>query len=73
VGRAILVRLMDSARARGDREIVLHAQRSAQAFYAKMGFLIVGAPFQEVGIPHVTMSGLLGQAPTPLQLSSACD
>ncbi len=60
VGRAILLRLMDSARARGDREIVLHAQRSAQAFYAKMGFLIVGAPFEEVGIPHVTMSGLLG-------------
>ena len=55
VGRLILQRLMDAARERGDREIVLHAQRSAQAFYEGMGFAVLGDPFDEVGIPHVTM------------------
>jgi predicted GNAT family N-acyltransferase len=34
---------------------VLHAQRSAEGFYARLGFVARGAPYEEVGIPHLTM------------------
>lgn len=56
LGRDILHALMQAARDRGDTEIVLHAQRSAQGFYGRAGFSPVGEPFDEVGIPHIEMS-----------------
>jgi YbgC/YbaW family acyl-CoA thioester hydrolase len=56
VGRAIVQALMDAARARGDREVMLHAQRSAQAFYASLGFSPRGEVFEEAGIPHIEMT-----------------
>jgi YbgC/YbaW family acyl-CoA thioester hydrolase len=55
VGRAVLDALMDTARARGDREAVLHAQVSALAFYSRAGFIERGPRFDEAGIPHVEM------------------
>jgi YbgC/YbaW family acyl-CoA thioester hydrolase len=59
VGRAVLDALMDSARARGDREVLLHAQTSAQGFYARAGFVPVGPVFEEAGIAHVEMTRAL--------------
>ena len=59
LGRAVLDALVHSAAARGDREVILHAQRSAAAFYAKAGFVERGEPFDEVGIPHIEMVKLL--------------
>ena len=56
VGRAIMRALMDAAKARGDHEVVLHAQRSAEDFYVGLGFTLRGEPFDEVGIPHVEMA-----------------
>ena len=56
VGRAVLNALTDSARQRGDHEIVLHAQTSAQAFYARSGFGPRGAVFEEAGIAHIEMA-----------------
>lgn len=56
VGRAVLDALIDVARARGDHEIVLHAQTSAQAFYARSGFGPRGAVFEEAGIVHIEMA-----------------
>ncbi len=56
VGREILRALLSAAQARGDREAMLHAQRSAEAFYASMGFVPRGEPFDEVGIPHIEMA-----------------
>ncbi len=56
VGRAVLDALIDAARARGDQEIVLHAQTSAQAFYARSGFSPRGAVFEEAGIAHIEMA-----------------
>ena len=35
--------------------VSLNAQTQAQDFYAKFGFQPVGEPFDEEGIPHVTM------------------
>jgi predicted GNAT family N-acyltransferase len=55
LGRDILETLADAARQRGDREVQLHAQCSAQGFYKRLGFAVRGAPFDEAGIPHVTM------------------
>jgi len=55
VGRSVLDALMKAARARGDHEVVLHAQLSAAPFYARAGFSERGTVFEEAGIPHVEM------------------
>jgi predicted GNAT family N-acyltransferase len=56
VGRAVLDALMRAARERGDREVRLHAQVSAQGFYARAGFAPVGEVFDEAGIAHIEMA-----------------
>lgn len=55
VGREVLKALMAAAQARGDREVLLHAQQSAAPFYARAGFTLRGEVFEEAGIPHVEM------------------
>lgn len=55
IGHQVLQALMQAARARGDREVLLHAQLSAAAFYARAGFAQRGAVFEEAGIAHVEM------------------
>ncbi|HEV7912572.1 MAG TPA: YbgC/FadM family acyl-CoA thioesterase [Albitalea sp.] len=59
VGRSVLDALMQAARERGDREVVLHAQLSAAPFYARAGFSERGAVFDEAGIPHIEMAKAL--------------
>jgi YbgC/YbaW family acyl-CoA thioester hydrolase len=60
LGELLLTALMEAARARGDGEVVLHAQRSAESFYARLGFKPRGAGFEEAGIPHIEMTRALG-------------
>lgn len=55
IGRQVLDVLMQAAKARGDQELVLHAQVSAVPFYARAGFAERGPVFEEAGIPHVEM------------------
>jgi len=55
IGRALLDGLAGVARSRGDRELLLHAQNSAAPFYARAGFVVRGAAFEEAGLPHVEM------------------
>ena len=55
IGGRILGKLIDAARARGDREIALSAQVHAMAFYRVHGFVEEGAEYMEAGIPHVDM------------------
>ncbi|MGH8821575.1 MAG: GNAT family N-acetyltransferase, partial [Rhodoferax sp.] len=55
LGQLVLQALTDSARERGDREVMLHAQRSAAGFYTRAGYAVRGNPFNEVGIAHVEM------------------
>jgi YbgC/YbaW family acyl-CoA thioester hydrolase len=55
VGRQVLHALMDAAAERGEREVMLHAQRSAEGFYRRLGFEQRGEPFEEAGIAHVEM------------------
>ena len=59
LGGQLLNALVDIAKARGDKEVLLHAQTSAQAFYAREGFVPVGEPFDEVGITHIEMRKVL--------------
>jgi YbgC/YbaW family acyl-CoA thioester hydrolase len=55
VGRAVLDALLDTARARGEREAVLHAQIAAAPFYERAGFTRRGPVFDEAGIAHIEM------------------
>ena len=56
IGRQMLEALADAARARGDRQAMLHAQASAVGFYERAGFERRGAPFVEAGIEHQEMA-----------------
>jgi YbgC/YbaW family acyl-CoA thioester hydrolase len=58
-GEQVLRALAAKAQARGDRGIELHAQRTAREFYARLGFLAQGDPYEEAGIPHITMTSAL--------------
>jgi predicted GNAT family N-acyltransferase len=62
VGRLVMDALMEAARRRGDRRIVLHAQCTAEAFYRGMGFAPHGAVFEEAGIAHIEMTRDLAPA-----------
>lgn len=55
LGRTLLQALMAAARRRGDTDVLLHAQRSAEGFYSRLGFRSRGQPFDEVQIPHIEM------------------
>ena len=55
LGRQVLEALTAKAKQRGDKEVILHAQRSAAGFYTKSGFQERGEPFDEVGIAHIEM------------------
>lgn len=61
LGEQVLRGLARIAYERGDREVVLHAQRSAEGFYRRLGFAVQGEPFDEAGIAHIEMA-----APLPL-------
>lgn len=56
IGAAVLQALVDAARSAGQREVVLHAQASAIAFYERHGFAPQGPRFEEAGIVHQAMA-----------------
>lgn len=55
LGREILQALMRTAQMRGDMQVMLHAQRSAEGFYSRLGFVPQGEPFEEAGMAHIEM------------------
>ncbi|MFG6489553.1 YbgC/FadM family acyl-CoA thioesterase [Roseateles sp. BYS78W] len=55
IGRQVLDALMAEAKKQGYREVLLHAQLSAENFYLRAGFQRRGQPFEEAGIGHVEM------------------
>jgi YbgC/YbaW family acyl-CoA thioester hydrolase len=54
-GAAVVRVLEEAAQARGDREVALNAQRSAEHFYARLGYAVHGEGFEEAGIAHIEM------------------
>jgi len=55
VGAALLGRLVEAARQRGDAEVQLSAQVHALGFYQAHGFAAYGEVYEEAGIPHQAM------------------
>ena len=55
LGDQVLNGLIEAARKRGDTEVVLSAQCTAEHFYHRQGFLRRGEVFQEAGMDHVQM------------------
>ena len=55
LGRLVVNTLIEKARLRGDREVLLHAQCSAEGFYRRLGFTAHGDIFQDAGIDHIEM------------------
>ena len=55
VGTALMQRLLEEARNRQIRQVILNAQTHATGFYGKFGFQPVGKEFIEAEITHVRM------------------
>ncbi len=55
IGKALMVRTIEDARAAGAGTIAIHAQCHAEKFYQALGFRRVGGVFDEADIPHVRM------------------
>ena len=62
-GQQLMALMEQSAQARGNHTIMLHAQRSAEGFYARLGYQPRGEAFEEAGIAHIEMVKRLA-APT---------
>jgi predicted GNAT family N-acyltransferase len=55
IGGAILDALMQQAKNRGDKTVLLNAQTHAASFYQRYSFVQEGEEFMEAGIPHIQM------------------
>lgn len=55
IGAALVLAMMQAAKARGDTVIKLSAQTHVVPFYARFGFAVSGEPYDDAGIPHVAM------------------
>jgi predicted GNAT family N-acyltransferase len=55
VGSRLMERADEIARSMNVKDIELHAQLTAKAFYAQLGYREQGDEFEEAGIAHVTM------------------
>lgn len=54
-GKLIVEKLLEAARGRGYKKIILHSQTYIAALYEKFGFMKRGEVFQEAGIDHIEM------------------
>ena len=59
IGARLVAALEAEVARRGFDEVVLHARAAAVGFYERAGYTVDGAPFVEVGIPHVKMRKLI--------------
>lgn len=55
IGLSIMQFAENLARDRGYRKLTMHARDTALGFYRKLGYKIVGEPFEEVTVPHHKM------------------
>ena len=52
LGRELVLELIRFARQQEVREIQIHSREEVTKFYERLGFHVVGEPFEEVGIRH---------------------
>lgn len=55
IGANVLIFAENIARERGFNCLYMHARKSAQGFYEKLGYDVCSDEFSEVGIPHYEM------------------
>lgn len=55
LGQRLLEHICSHARKRGFDRVYLHAQRHAEGFYRRAGFVAEGQPFVEADIDHIRM------------------
>jgi YbgC/YbaW family acyl-CoA thioester hydrolase len=56
LGQMVIESLIEVARKRGDKTVILHAQCSAEGFYRRLGFKAHGDIFDDAGIDHIEMT-----------------
>jgi YbgC/YbaW family acyl-CoA thioester hydrolase len=56
LGQMVVESLIEVARKRGDKSVILHAQCSAEGFYRRLGFKAHGDIFDDAGIDHIEMT-----------------
>jgi predicted GNAT family N-acyltransferase len=61
VGASLMACLIERARVRGDRSVIVNAQVAAMHFYERLGFSATGDTFDEAGIPHRVMTRALSR------------
>ena len=59
LGRGLMQRAEEVARAAGFRTVRLHARLVVRDFYEKLGYVAEGGVFEEIGIPHTVMTKAL--------------
>lgn len=55
IAKALMVKAMDEARARGNGRFYLSAQTDKIGLYQKLGFTAYGSEYLDAGIPHYDM------------------
>lgn len=55
VGRFMFTCFEELCRSLGYKEVILHAREEAVPFYEKIGYMLEGEYFNEIGLPHVRM------------------
>lgn len=55
IGKQLFLGSLVYLKAMGIRKIEVHARAVALGFYQKLGFIIEGEPFEEVGMKHYSM------------------
>jgi GNAT superfamily N-acetyltransferase len=59
IGRRLVLEAFSRAREAGIAQLMAHAREPAVAFYERMGFTVTGEPFEQVGLPHRTVTKTL--------------
>lgn len=59
LGKALMIFAENIARDRGYKRLTMHARKSAQGFYEKLGYEVCSDEFTEVTIPHYVMEKML--------------
>ena len=62
IGKVLLDFAEQLAKDKGYTTLMMHARKVATGFYLKCGYVISGAEFTEVGIPHYKMEKKLKQS-----------
>ena len=61
-GRKLVEMLEKTLWGKGFQKIILHARIQVSEFYISLGYIPVGEPFEEVGIPHQRMQKTISES-----------